>query len=607
MNSYKVISNMFVEDSKRHIFCKHIDYMRFPFFKNYKENIQVNFGFPIVFLTGTNGTGKSSLLHALYGTVENNSISEFWFNTALDPIKDLENERHCFIYGYTTEFTHTNVEALKTRIQRKKRNTERFDPEYWEPSRPIMSYGMKKIPEDADEREASKTRWKLLKRKVYYMDFRYSLSAFDKYFYFGSSPVGKTIKSKQDLIRKRAIKIKTAFDYDSEQSFYTRIVDKPIKFSAETLKEISFILGKSYREAKFLHHNLYDGERGFAIRYKTDLQSYSEAYAGSGEVAVAKLVNDILGAEKYSMILLDEPETSLHPAAQKRLIEFLLKQIIDKKLQIVISTHSPDILQDAPNKSIKVMYESEVDGKIDVLEDVHYENAFLHIGHSLKEKKKIIVEDKLAKWITEKVLADIGDSEIFEVVYYPGGESRIKQEEMVVYSKSEEKNVYILFDGDQSFEKVKISELTEIQKKPENLTTLIYSVLNQKIEFSVDGSNKKNDKTKEKKDEQVTAAMLKYLKFIESNVFFLPKQIPEEIIWDDGVLELYGLVASEKKKITDEENYKKKINVLAGIVFGDRTAQGQEAVHKLLITRWAKKESKSYDSIVNIIQRLKNY
>jgi hypothetical protein len=43
--------------------------------------------------------------------------------------------------------------------------------------------------------------------------------------------------------------------------------------------------------------------------YKTNNVVYSEAYAGSGEIAVVKLVHDIVKAKNCSLILLDEPET----------------------------------------------------------------------------------------------------------------------------------------------------------------------------------------------------------------------------------------------------------------------------------------------------------
>lgn len=57
---------------------------------------------------------------------------------------------------------------------------------------------------------------------------------------------------------------------------------------------------------------------------------YSEANAGSGEIAVVQLVRRIEKARDYSLVLLDEPEVSLHPGAQENLKEYLLEAIKTK-------------------------------------------------------------------------------------------------------------------------------------------------------------------------------------------------------------------------------------------------------------------------------------
>jgi len=111
------IKKMYENDSNRNVFKKFIEYIRFPFFKNFENNLKVNFSFPITFIVGQNGAGKSSLLHALYGAPKGKSVEEFWYTTDLDPIKDLKDNRHCFIYSYKTEFTKQNIEVLKIRIQ----------------------------------------------------------------------------------------------------------------------------------------------------------------------------------------------------------------------------------------------------------------------------------------------------------------------------------------------------------------------------------------------------------------------------------------------------------------------------------------------------------
>ena len=65
---------------------------------------------------------------------------------------------------------------------------------------------------------------------------------------------------------------------------------------------------------------------------------------------------------KNSIILIDEPELSLHPKWQQRIIEVYKK--IGENNQIIIATHSPHILGSVSSKNIFILYRDE-NGKIE--------------------------------------------------------------------------------------------------------------------------------------------------------------------------------------------------------------------------------------------------
>ena len=65
---------------------------------------------------------------------------------------------------------------------------------------------------------------------------------------------------------------------------------------------------------------------------------------------------------KNSIILIDEPELSLHPKWQQRIIEVYKK--IGENNQIIIATHSPHILGSVSNENIFILYRNEK-GKIE--------------------------------------------------------------------------------------------------------------------------------------------------------------------------------------------------------------------------------------------------
>ena len=586
------ISDMFNRDTQRNIFKNYIEYVRFPFFKNFEKDIKINFTFPIIFIVGQNGSGKSSLLQALYGAPKGYSLGKYWFTTALDPIKDLENNRHCLIYSYKSEYSKQEVEVLKTRIHRQN------NPDYWEPSEPLKKYNMVK-PKDYDTREVSKSkdRWNQLNKKVYHMDFRYILSAYDKYFYFTPLRKTKNLNKKQDFIRKYSKKLKEAFSFGKEIKYYERKIKKPIKLANNEVNIINTILGKQYTEILISEHNLYENNEGFTILFVTEHKNrYSEAYAGSGESAVVKLVNEIVNSEAYSLILLDEPETSLHPLAQKKLIEFILEQVKIKKLQVIVSTHSPDIIEDMPKEAIKLLYENPDSGKINVMENVYFENAFSFIGRTLSDKKIILVEDKLAKFIVEAVLKDINEEDFFEVKYFPGGESRLKQEFWLVYSKEEDKKHFIILDGDQRKEKIEVKNLSDSDKSVENLKNLVKNITNEDIKFATDGSGNELQKID---------LMLKYIEYHNKNVFYLPKNIPEEIIWDDEVVKKSDFKDDEKKNIFSKKNYKEKFKLYVEYDIGESDTYSIEVAQKKFIKRWIDKKNKDYDEVKETLISIK--
>lgn len=117
-----------IKNKKGH-YKKHIDYIRFPYYKNFEKNTKITFDYPITVFVGENGTGKSSVLKALYGCVGDKSIGEHWFSTKVDRIKDIGSERNCVIYNYTDKDDKAkDYEVLLSRMKRDN------DPDYWETS-----------------------------------------------------------------------------------------------------------------------------------------------------------------------------------------------------------------------------------------------------------------------------------------------------------------------------------------------------------------------------------------------------------------------------------------------------------------------------------------
>jgi predicted ATP-binding protein involved in virulence len=87
-----------------------------------------------------------------------------------------------------------------------------------------------------------------------------------------------------------------------------------------------------------------DRENGFKIRSKTGMNVPLEKLS-SGEQHQLILVFDLIfEVSKNSLILIDEPELSLHVAWQRTFIEGLEKIILLNEFDVILATHSPALI-----------------------------------------------------------------------------------------------------------------------------------------------------------------------------------------------------------------------------------------------------------------------
>src|SRR5690606_24419801 len=115
-------------------------------------------------------------------------------------------------------------------------------------------------------------------------------------------------------------------------------------FQPDKLARLSEVMGREYDSARMAKSNL-DANREIPVLSK-NRTIYSGFHQGSGETTVAELLG--VDLPKYGLVLIDEIESSLHPRAQRRLIRDLAEQSRIQECQIILTTHSPYILEELP-------------------------------------------------------------------------------------------------------------------------------------------------------------------------------------------------------------------------------------------------------------------
>jgi AAA domain, putative AbiEii toxin, Type IV TA system len=261
---------------------------------------------------------------------------------------------------------------------------------------------------------------------------------------------------------------------------------------------------------------------------------YSEASAGSGELAIVRAVIQLLACEKNALILLDEPETSLHPGAQKNFLTFVLHLWRQKQLQIVMSTHSPTMVDLLPTQAIQLLEETE-GAKCRIVPVTHPQVAFNRLGRGVGDLLNIAIEDELLKALVELAVLhlDKGERETIRLHTPPAGASSILAHDIPVWINSKQ-HFYVILDGDQIIQYPDLNAMTqaEIQELP--------TWLHDRLGTSPDhfGSD--------------SAKALMYLKWTSDRLRFLNAICPELVL-------LRTLLDSPALELTNEEAKSKLI------------------------------------------------
>jgi len=73
--------------------------------------------------------------------------------------------------------------------------------------------------------------------------------------------------------------------------------------------------------------------------------------AGSGLNQILLLAS-VIAWRKPGIVLLDEPDAHLHSSVQTQLLDFLIELVSRFKLQVILATHSKDLIGRAPLEAI---------------------------------------------------------------------------------------------------------------------------------------------------------------------------------------------------------------------------------------------------------------
>lgn len=204
-----------------------------------------------------------------------------------------------------------------------------------------------------------------------------------------------------------------------------------------------------------------------------DTEKYSYKANSSGQDNLGQILLALYSFENlkktyeyYSggLLLIDELDATLHPAAQNRLLDFLVKKSQELELQVFFTTHSQTLLEhinkrnDRVPKSQKVSnhYLNNSRGRIELKIDpptkfVKNNLQETYSGMSSSNRIVIITEDDIGRWFLNKILEKNNfkyGSNIFMPEIFIGWTQLIK---LIKNDYSTFKNHLIFLDPDLSY------------------------------------------------------------------------------------------------------------------------------------------------------------
>lgn len=516
-------------------------------FRKFAEESEINFTFPLTVIVGKNGSGKTTVMKAIKLMSEKRKPQEEFFETVIDD-GGVQNAEISY--------------AIDDQILQYKRLRQN-------------EWGKEgEIPKKID---------------ITFIQSKTMVGAVDKSFLYDN--IGKNTAQ----IQKVEYVIKQSRKLNQEPKSNSGRKQRHF-LSSEAIEVVNYILQGNVQSIEVVRHKFYSGTWGTSVIFN-DGNQYSEYNAGSGEFVITNIVDQIQAVTPNSVLLLDEPEVSLHPGAQKRLIHYILEIIKIKKIQVIITTHSPTIVEKLPTAAIKCFRKIEND-VIVIEENVLFQNAFLELESNIIDKKHIIVEDDLAKRLIDHILAAERLDGLLQVEYYPGGAQNIKKFTILTYAKTRVDNRYIVFDGDQKKNQVPdLSKIPETEKTEKYLSEQFKAVTGigtEKIDWGIDANSKAGRFNPDQKNE----LMIAYLHFFSNRVFFLPKVIPEDIIYDEPRLKIL-LGEDGFPDVSQETNSKKKLKRISDVM-----GQEIEALEYQLMYWFVKQKNADYQYILEMLKSI---
>ena len=312
--AYKYIKDLVEGNVKQHIKdikLKEIYIENYKMFNKFKINFtnNKNESLPIVVIAGANGIGKTSLMEVI-----------FYYRYILNESSYLEIQ-------YKGDETIINRNLIKEYEYIEKQNEERVNKQFKEGSEIAISF----VPDKYDS-------LLFLEKSIIYI---------------------KAMDNNIDDVKEYIL------SYYRKESRRLDSYNKAREKIKNYIKEIFTSIDLTF-ELLDIDDTEKDNEK-VTFRNKNGKEFSIDSLSTGEKTLMSKVLYLYFKDIKNKIIFIDEPELSLHPAWQNRVLKLYENFAKENNCQIIIATHSPHIIGSAKSEYLRILVEEN--GKIEVIDN----------------------------------------------------------------------------------------------------------------------------------------------------------------------------------------------------------------------------------------------
>lgn len=208
----------------------------------------------------------------------------------------------------------------------------------------------------------------------------------------------------------------------------------------EARKQLGRVLGREYPSAAVLN-----GSR-HAIRRSGREGGYTSFNMGTGEDSLIGLLARLEAVPQGTLVVIEELEAGLHPAAQQRVAQALVEIAWSRKLQIIGSTHSHHVLDQLPRQARILVVREGVAHRI--VKSPSTKFALSEMAESSECELLILCEDEFAAGLIHHMLPKSMRRRV--LVKSCGAKSELALQAQSHLRLDERARCLVLWDGDVS-------------------------------------------------------------------------------------------------------------------------------------------------------------